>query len=227
MKEISGIVTRFGQIVYEAEGIISEAISAGRVPDEPSITNRFLQELESTINRTNPIRGVQLLATTMSSLGRNTQESHVGADYLAVINIDIPGMTISKGFLCQAKREGKSVNINRVTPRRMSVGFNNSTELHRLQQQVTKMLNVTPDSFVCIYSSDGFAFVPAVSVHGLNYSNDGNRVYAKNTRLFFSEFLMCFIGDTNLGARDDANLNVLAEQTRSRFALMIQIKPAR
>lgn len=48
MKEISGIVTRFVQIAYEAEGIISEAISAGRVPDEPSITNRFLQESETT-----------------------------------------------------------------------------------------------------------------------------------------------------------------------------------
>ncbi len=87
------------------------------------------------------------------------------------------------------------------------------------------MLSITPDSFLCVYSQDGFAFVPAISVHGLTFSNDGNEVYAKNTSLFFNEFLMCFIGDRLLGATDGAQISRLAEKTRSRYALKVDVKP--
>lgn len=226
MKKISGIVNQFGQLVTDAEDIIASSILAGRIPDEPSITNRFLQELESIINRNGQLQGIQILATTMSSLGPNTQEARVGADFLAVLNIDIPSLKISKGFLCQAKRAGSSIKINRAKSRNTSVSFHDQAVFNQLQTQVGKMLNITPDSFVCIYSAEGFAYVPAITVDGLTYQRNNNEVYAKNTRAFFGEFLMCFIGDQALGATDATGLSALAEQTGSRFALMIQVKPA-
>jgi len=160
----------------------------------------------------------------MSSLGPNTQESRVGADFLGILNIQIPGMSVSKGFLCQAKRSGNGIDINWQTQKNIAVGFTRRTEFQNLQQQIGKMLSITPDSFLCIYSDKGFAFVPAISVQGLIYGNDGNEVYAKNTRLFFSEFMMCFIGDRFLGATDGGQLGQLAEQTRSRYAFRIDVK---
>lgn len=224
MKNLSGIVKQFGQLVADAERVIADSIAANRVPDEPSITNRFLQELESSINRINHVRGIQFLATTLTSLGPNAEESTVGADFLGILSIQIPGMSVSKGFLCQAKRSGNGVNINWTTQRNVAVGFTRRTEFQNLQQQVGKMLSITPDSFLCVYSQEGFAFVPAISVHGLTYSNDGNEVYAKNTRLFFSEFMMCFIGDRFLGATDEVQVSRLAEQTRSRYAFRVDVK---
>jgi hypothetical protein len=112
MKNISGIVKQFGQSAASAEQIIALSILTNRVPDEPSITNRFLQQLESSINNIGQVRGIQFLATTISSLGPNTQESRVGADFLGILNIQIPGMSVSKGFLCQAKRSGSGIHIN-------------------------------------------------------------------------------------------------------------------
>ncbi len=117
MKNLSGIVTKFGQSVAGAEQTIVQSISANRVPDEPSITNRFLQALESSINSIDPIRGIQFSATTLTSLGPNAQESVVGADFLGILNIQIPGMSVSKGFLCQAKRSGNGMHINWTTKR--------------------------------------------------------------------------------------------------------------
>jgi len=224
MKYISGIVTQFGQIVADAEQIIADSIADNRIPGEPSITDRFLQELESSINRINQVRGIQFSGITLSSLGPNADESIVGADFLAVLNIQIPGMSVSKGFLCQAKRSGRGFYINMKTRRNIGVGFSNRTEFLHLRQQVEKMLIISPDSFVCIYSNKGFAFIPALSVHGLLYGHDSNEVYAKNTRLFFSEFMMCFIGDRQLSAANRSQLSQLAEETRSRYALLLNVK---
>lgn len=43
------------------------------------------------------------------------------------------------------------------------------------------MLNISPDSFVIVYANSGFVFIPALSVDGISYSNDGNYIYGKNT----------------------------------------------
>ena len=68
MKVTLGVVLRFGEIIAEAEKTIIDSINSGRVPDEPSITNRFLQALETEINRSDIIQGVQFRARTVSSL---------------------------------------------------------------------------------------------------------------------------------------------------------------
>jgi len=224
MEYISGIVTQFGQIVADAEQIIADSIADNRIPSEPSITDRFLQELESSINRTNQVRGIQFSGITLSYLGPNADESIVGADFLAVLNIQIPGMSVSKGFLCQAKRSGRGFYINMKTRKNMGVGFSNRTEFLHLRQQVRKMLVISPDSFVCIYSNKRFAFTPALSIDGLRYGHGSDEVYAKSTRLFFSEFMMCFIGDRQLGAANRSQLSQLAKETGSRYALLVKVE---
>jgi len=106
------------------------------------------------------------------------------------------------------------------------VGFTRASELRRLQKQTEKMLNVSPDSFVIVYTDEAFVFVPALSLNGVNYSDDGNYLYGKNTWLFFHEFLMCFIGDWRLSAFDDITLAKRAEETRSRYGIIFHLRKA-
>lgn len=95
---------RFGKLVAEAESTIIDSIIDRRTPDEPSITNRFLQALEMAINQSESIQGIQFQARTLSSLGPNAEEQDIGADFIGGLDIQLPGFTVSKGFLCQAKR---------------------------------------------------------------------------------------------------------------------------
>jgi len=227
MKIAPGIIVRFGQLVAEAENSIIDSITNRQISDEPSITNRFLQAVEMTVNQSGDIQGVQFRARTLTSLGPNAEEKEVGADFIGVLDIQLPGFIASKGFLCQAKREGKDINVD-YTPRRRDakVGFNGASELQRLKLQTSKMLNISPDSYVIVYADSGFVLVPALSVDGIRYINDGNYVYGKNTRLFSQEFLMCFIGDRRLGAYDDSTLTALAKETRSRYGIIFQLRKA-
>jgi len=225
MKVVSGIVSKFGQLVIEAENTIRDSIANQQVPDEPSITNRFLQQLETTINRSDQMNGIRFRTRTLSSLGPNAEEKEVGADFIAVINIQLAGFSVSKGFLCQAKRVGRGVNVDHAERRRRAgVGFDSANELNRLKVQVNKMLDISPDSYVLVYKNTGFIFVPALSISGIDYSDDGNYIYGKNTRLFFQEFLMCFIGDHRLGAIDPSTLAILAKETKSRYGIIFQLR---
>jgi hypothetical protein len=224
MKYISGVVKQFGQIVADAEHSILASIAANLVSDEPSITDRFLQELQGSINRNTQATGIQFLPTTQTFLGPSADESIVGADFVAVLNIQLPGMSVSKGFLCQAKRSVRGFPITMKSRKNLGVGFTNRAEFLHLQQQVSKMLRISPDSFVCIYSDKVFAFIPALSVQGLQYGPTVNEVYAKSTMLLFNEFLMCFIGDRRLNATNASQLRRLAEETKSRYALLLDVK---
>ena len=138
MKFTLGIVTHFGELVTEAENTIRDSIVNGRIPDEPSITNRFLQQLETTINRSEQVQGVQFRARTLSSLGPNAEEAEVGADFVAVIDVQLPGFSMQKGFLCQAKNVGSGIDVVYTRPRTIRVGFTRASELRRLQNQTKK-----------------------------------------------------------------------------------------
>ncbi|MDX6400049.1 MAG: hypothetical protein QOF27_655, partial [Gaiellaceae bacterium] len=75
--------------------------------------------------------------------GPHAQESVVGADLLAVLNVDCPNVALTKGFLVQAK--------SLLTP----------TNMTELRQQCERMHHVTPDSFVFLYDSAGVGVIPA------------------------------------------------------------------
>lgn len=82
------------------------------------------------------------------------------------------------------------------------------------------MLDITPDSFVFVYSTKGFFVVPASSIKELKANGE---LYGKPVSRFFKEYLMCFIGDHRLQALDNQNLESLREMTNARTAIMFQI----
>lgn len=214
MKQISGVIVNFGKIVDEAKKYIIEGIQSGRINSEPTITDRFLEFLEVEINRHGRRKyGRKVLtlhATTLLDRGKNSPESRFGADFAVILDIDVIGFKLKKGFLCQAKRENNGMVVE-IIRRSTTVIFSINSEFHKLQKQVHNMLEITPDSFVMIYGEHEFLVIPASSVSGLH---DKGSLYAKRVADFFMEFLMCFIGDPRLNNDDPDNWASLKENAK-------------
>jgi len=215
-----GIVREFGRLIEIAESEILEGIEDGRIETEPSITDRFIDRIESILNQHRGFEGVVFRARTLRDRGANAPEAKFGADFCGVLNIKVEGFKQSKGFLSQAKMERNGIMVNRGRRGLIIVDFPQNTEIERLDGQIDNMLAITPDSFVIIYSNEGFVVVPAFAVRGLK---TGAAVYGKPVGRFFKEYLMCFIGDHRLKAYDDQTLENLRTRTRSRTAILLHV----
>jgi len=211
------IVRQFGELVKRAEGRTIEGIQEGRIEEEDSVTDRFLNEMEHVFEEQGQRGGIQFRARKLQGRGKDSPEKLYGADLCGVLNIDVPNLQQSKGFLSQAKMEGRGISARVGFPTR--VAFPSSDQ--HLSEQVGKMLDITPDSFVIVYSDSGFVVVPASSVQGLKHTDN---LYGKPVKLFFQEFLMCFIGDPHLNGWSNAKLEELRERTSYRRAMVIDVK---
>ncbi|MBI3639921.1 MAG: hypothetical protein HY223_06355 [Thaumarchaeota archaeon] len=203
MKEISGVVMSFGKIVESVKKQVIEQMISQEIRSEPSITDRFLALLRHEIN----VHGIEIFrkkgltirATTLQDRGKNSEERQIGADFAILLDINVEGFQLKKGFLCQAKTEKKGITLD-ITRHHTTVIFSANFEFRRLQEQTHNMLQITPDSFVMIYGEKDFLVVPASSVEGLL---DKGSLYAKIVDDFFMEFLMCFIGDPSIDDNPD------------------------
>jgi hypothetical protein len=214
-----GIVRLFGELVREAEKRTIQSIIEEKAPTEPDITNRYMTNLENAINQHRTYRGIKFDGAVLKDRGPDSPESRFGADFVGVLKVNLKGYKQSKGFLCQAKKEGNLVTIQNPFFRTTAT-FRNNQEFERLKGQTEDMLDVTPDSFVIVYSSKGFMVVPASSVNGLSTSGT---LYAKPAVRFFKEFLMCFIGDPKLTAWDIKSLEAIRTEYKARRAIMFSI----
>lgn len=200
MKVIDGVIKHFGELIDDVTKQTISAIQAGRIPSETSITDRFLGTLENEINNHSMItRGIYISASTLLDRGKNSPESQFGADFAIMLDINVVGFSLKKTFLCQAKKTGNFISLDHKS-QVTKVSFKFTNEFIRLKEQVSKMLAITPDSFVIIYSETEFAIVPASSISGLTDSGD---VYGKLVKNFFKEFLLCFIGDVRISDKPD------------------------
>jgi hypothetical protein len=214
MKQISGVVVNFGKIINQAKKQIIDSVQSGRIQSEPTITDRFLGILESEINQHGrKIYGKRVLtfrALTLTDRGKNSAESKFGADFAVILDIDVMGFKLQKGFLCQAKKEQHGI-VPEIIRRSTTVIFSVNPEFQRLQNQVHNMLQITPDSFVMIYGKEEFLVIPASSIDGLY--GDGS-LYAKRVADFFMEFLMCFVGDQRINKNNPDHFASLMENAK-------------
>ncbi len=136
--------------------------------------------------------------TLRTGPGRAAEEKRHGADLMGVLDIDLPGYRVAKGFLVQAKRAEPN--------RRFS-----QREWDRLHSQCEKMLLRTPDSFVFVYSkSKGIRIFPANSVLGLK-SRNIFELYDRSVSSFFESHIVCLIGDLRLNSTDIETLAALSD----------------
>jgi len=217
---VKGIVRDFGKLISEAEKRIIKGIEDGRIETEPSTTDRFLNELERIFEQQGEKENIVFRARTLRDRGPHAPEHGFGADFCGVLDIRFRDFKQTKGFLSQAKMEKHGILVQKGFMGATTVSFSYGNEFERLNEQADKMLSVTPDSFIIIYSSKRFVVIPASSIKGLARSG---KLYAKPIDHFFKEYLMCFIGDPRLKAYDDHSLESLRIETNARTAIMFQI----
>lgn len=217
---VTGLITKFGNLISQAERDTIEEIREGRVETEPSVSDRFLTRVEMVFEEWGEMRGVRFYARTLRDRGPHAPEHEFGADFCGVINVKLKNFKLSKGILSQAKSESGDIKTRIRSYGPTIVSFSDSVEFQRLKKQSNAMLSITPDSFVMIYSNNGFIAVPASSIEGLGNAGE---LYGKPVVQFFKEFLMCFIGDSRLKAYDDQTLESLRKETNARMAILFQI----
>jgi len=218
------MVKRFGELITQAESRTIEGMVDGRLETEPSATDRFLARIEDTFSGGNDQQGIVFRARSLRDRGRNASEREFGADFCGVLNTRVAGFSQTKGFLVQGKSEKEGIKVRKEPYGLTTVRFTQNKELDRLKEQASRMLSVTPESFVIIYSTNGFVVAPASSVIGLEA---GGELYAKAVDRFFKEYLMCFIGDPKLKAYDDTTLEGLRAETNARTAILFEVEQTR
>ncbi|MGA8856958.1 MAG: hypothetical protein WB643_07310 [Candidatus Bathyarchaeia archaeon] len=207
-------------MIERAEKRTIEKIKDGRIETEPSATERFITELENTFNEDEGTGEIIFKARTPRDRGQDSPEHEYGADICAVLKVNLREYQQTKGILVQAKWGNGDFTVRLPIRPFTSVEFNEKSEVKRLQGQVSKMLEITPDSFVIVYSTKGFVVVPATSVKGLATNGE---LYGKPVSSFFKEYLMCFVGDPNLTAYDDATLDALRKAKNARYGILFHV----
>ena len=189
------------RIADAINGAVSD-LREGRVEHEPAMTDRMLGAIGQSL-RGFEVKGIHWSAKTLTDRGPNSQEKEYGADFIGVLNIALPDFTVSKGFLAQAKL----------------VRYGRSGDLKRLTEQCEIMLNLSPDSFVFLYGTNGVRVVPAISVVGSSMDPVG--LYSRSAQRFFEEHLQCFIGDRDIKAPSTATLADLRERYNARTGIVL------
>jgi hypothetical protein len=168
------------------------AYREGRAPQEPSLVQRTLSEIEHQIDGLQ-IKGTKWESGALASSGRGAAESKVGADFVGVFEVHLPNYSVKKGFLAQAKLLKRDSLEKR--------------ERKRLRIQCEKMLSHTPDAFVWLFTANEIRIVPAISV--VAGDNQPFDLYYRGIRRFFEEHFACFIGDRAISTSDTRGLDQL------------------
>ena len=203
------IIREIARIIEETAYRVVEDLEAGWIEQEHNFTDRMLGRIEQAIDGYT-IKGIVWKAKTFTDRGPNAQETRYGADFLGIVSIRLPNFSLDKGFLAQAKLLNPS-------------GRMRSSEYQRLQQQCRNMLNITPDSFVFLYSPTGIRIIPASSVISCNTNiNLYDDLYSRSISKFYENHFACFIGDIRLRAPNiKETLENIAENYRVRNVLAL------
>lgn len=201
-----GIIREVAKVVSDAaEGTI-EALNHGRIEQEPQFTDRMLGRIEHAIEGYQT-KGVIWRAKTLTDRGRGSQESIYGADFMGVFDLSIRGYAVRKGFLAQAKLVEPDGDIS-------------PQEYNRMREQCGNMLNLSPASFVFLYSRELINVVPAISVVASDPINPHD-LYSRRLNRFYEEHFASFIGDKDLSTPDIRTLEKLMNRYNARNALAL------
>ena len=174
-------------IIRQAAERVSQAASRaigdfdkGLIEQEPAFTDRMLGRIQEAMNGYES-KGIRWSAKTLTDRGRGAQEARFGADFVGVFEASLPEYSTRKGFLAQAKLVRPHTRIP-------------VAEFNRLQAQCDRMLSISPDSYVFLYSGDGISVLPASAVFGLT-ERSLDLIYSRSVGRFFEEHFSSFIGD--------------------------------
>ncbi len=205
-----GIVRAAASRVAQAAERTVQTLSDGRVEQEPHFTDRMLGRIEETMDGFET-KGIKWTAKTLTDRGRGAQETRHGADFIGVLHISLPDYTVKKGFLAQAKLVKPGAHIP-------------MEDWRRLQDQCAKMLTLSPDSYMFIYSTRGIHVVPAISITAADgwASGPPYAFYSRTVQRFFEEHFESFIGDARVSAASIEALERLRQEFETRRLLYLE-----
>jgi hypothetical protein len=206
------------RIIRDAAERVAEAAEAtiatlrdGRIEQEPPFTDRMLGRIEQAMDGYSH-HGVSWKAKTLTDRAPNAQESDFGADFFAVLEISIQGYAVTKGFLAQAKLIEPTDSMR-------------SRDFEEMQRQCSKMLSLSPASYVFLYSKTGIIVVPALAVVGSARLNPHN-LYQRSVSRFYEEHFASFIGDRRISAPNITTLETLAADFAARSGIQLIARAA-
>lgn len=206
MRRHPAIIRASATHLAEAASTAIRAYRENRVEHEPEITDRMLGAIEQAMTGFE-VKGVRWTAKTLTSRSGKSQETRYGADFVGALDIDLPDFKVKKGFLAQAKR------IEPDKPMR-------SDEFSRMQDQCSKMLEVSGQSFVFLYSKSGISIVPAGAVVSASHCNP-HELYSRGIARFYEEHFESFIGDRQISAASVDVLEKLRDRMRAQRVLYL------
>lgn len=184
IKSLHVVRTSAKRIEKAAQRVV-RSYQDGVIEHEPTVTDRLLGGIEEAMNDFE-VKGLRWRAKTLTYQGPHAQETRYGADFVGVLDISIPGYSVRKGFLAQAKR---------VEPGQMM----NRRDWEDMKEQCDKMLDLSPDSFVFLYSRESISVVPALSLIGADRRNP-YELSSRSVTRFYEEHFQCFVGDRLISA---------------------------
>ena len=175
-----------------------------RVEHEPEFTSEMIGRMKESMN-VYRVGGVLWTAKTLTSHGANAQERRFGADFMGILDLDLPEYKVRKGFLAQAKRIDWW-------------GGMAGSEWDRMVDQCKTMLSITPESFVFVYSPRDITVIPAISIISAQQRSSLSDFYSRRLVRFYEDHFECFIGDMRLHAAD---IKIL-EQLETRNGILLR-----
>ena len=200
------VIRESAKRIADAANRTTSSLVDGRVEQEPAFTDRMLGRIEEAM-REFEVHGVRWTAKTLTDRAPGAQEKTYGADFLGVLQISLEDYAVSKGFLAQAKLIEPEDSMSR-------------RDFDRMEQQCRDMLELSPDSFVFLYSLSDIRVVPALSVISAGYRNP-HELYSRSIARFYEEHFECFIGDQQIHAPRIEVLKELRERMNARSALYL------
>lgn len=201
------IINDMAEIIDKAGKIVVEKLKNGVIKQEPDMTSQLLSTIETLMGEYEK-KGIVIKASVLTDRGPNSEESKYGADFIGTLTTKLQLFSVEKGFLAQAKLfKDKTKTI----PQK---------DFKDMVEQCKKMLNITPFSYLIIYSKSGIKVLPAHIVVNTKYElmkkllDIENNFYMENLKDFYKNHFECFIGDLNfdtinidqkLRSKDDEN----------------------
>lgn len=201
-------IIRSARRLAEAADATVETLQDGRIEQEPAYTDRMLGRIEEAM-REFRIKGVTWTAKTLTDRGPNAQAKEYGADFVGVLDIELPEYAVKKGFLAQAKIIEPGEHVS-------------GQDWERMRLQCDSMLRLSPGaSFLFLYLLTGTTVVPAAAVVSSAGPVNPHQFYSRRLARFFEEHFECFIGDRRIHAPAVEALEALRREFFARQLLYL------
>ena len=177
-------MNRFDRAFGAAAGRVQSAaiktlndFARSNLPDEPNFTTALVTRIHD--NLAGFARGG--VSWEARILSPRHEEKRVGADFVGILRLNLPGYSVAKAFLAQAKRQEPGFPL---APSHWSA----------LVDQCKKMCERSPESYVLVYARNGVVVVPAVGVLACSEHQDLHLLHPVGVKAFFKRHFECWVG---------------------------------